>query len=52
MKGPWGLGADVRYGNVFVGGVLDDVMVVVSDYSVCWFLGDCRLLSAASRGLN
>ena len=52
MKGPWGLGVYVWYGDVFVVGVLDDMVVVVSGYSVCWFLGDCRLLSAASRGLN
>ena len=52
MKVLWGLGADVWYGDVLVGGVLYDIMVVVSDYSVWRFLGYLRLMSEVSRGLN
>ena len=52
IKGSRGLRADGWSGDVFIGGVLYDMMVVVNDYSLCWFLGDCHLLSAVSRGLN
>ena len=52
MKGSCGLGADVNSGDVFVGGVLYYMMVVVSDYPVCRFLVYFRLLLEVSRGLN
>ena len=52
MKGSWGLGEDGWSGDVYIEGVLYDTMDVVSDYSVCWYLGDCRFMSAVSRGLN
>ena len=52
MKVPWGLGADGQSGVVLVGCVLDDMTVIVSDYSVCWFLVYFRFLSAISCGLN
>ena len=52
MEGSWGLGADGWSGDMFVESVLDNMMVVVSDYYACWFLDDCRLLLAVSCGLN
>ena len=52
MRGSWGLEEDGWSGGVFVGCVLYDIMVVVSDYSVWIFLDNFRLLSAVSLGLN
>ena len=34
------LGVDGWSGDVFIGGVLDDIIVVVSDYYVLRFLGN------------
>ena len=34
MKGLWGLGEDGQSRDILIGGVLYDMMVVVSDYSV------------------
>ena len=46
------LAPDGWSGGVFVGGVLDYMMVVVSDNSVWKFLGDFRLLLALPHGLR
>ena len=52
MEGLWGLGEDGRSRDVYIEGVLEVMMVVVSDYSVCCFWGDCCVLSTESRGFN
>ena len=43
---------DGRSGDVYIEGALYDMMAVVSDSYVCWFLEKCRWLSAVSCGLN
>ena len=52
MKGSRELGANGWSVDVHTEGVLYDMMAVVSDYSGCWFLGDCCFMSAVFRGLH
>ena len=52
MRGSCGLGADDWSGDMFVVGLLDEIMIVVSYYFVCLFWEDCRFLLSVSYGLN
>ena len=44
MKGLWGFRSYGSSGYVYNEGLLDDIMAVVRDYSVYWFLVDFCLL--------
>ena len=46
------MGADGRSGDVFIGSVLDEIIFVVSEYSVLRSLGYFCLLSALSCGFR